>query len=50
VTPNEQLALLPFASLATQSTLVVPGWKTDPDAGAHLLVTGCAPPAMEGAS
>jgi hypothetical protein len=39
VTVNEQVALAPTASLATQLTVVVPTGKTDPDAGAQVTST-----------
>jgi hypothetical protein len=39
VTVNEQFAVLPEASVAVQVTVVVPGLKQVPDAGAQETVT-----------
>jgi hypothetical protein len=38
VTVNEQLAVLPLASVAVQVTVVVPTLKQAPDGGAHRTV------------
>ena len=38
-TANEQVAVLPEASVAVQVTLVVPAEKTDPEGGTHATVT-----------
>ena len=40
-TVNEPVAMLPCASVAEQLTVVVPSWKTAPEAG--LQFTGTEP-------
>jgi hypothetical protein len=39
VTVNEQVAVLPDASVAVQVTVVVPAGKIDPEGGVHEVVT-----------
>ena len=39
VTVNEQLAVLPLASVAVQLTVVVPFGKKEPAAGVHAVPT-----------
>jgi hypothetical protein len=39
VTVNEQVAVLPVASVAVQVTVVVPTGSGDPDGGTHTVVT-----------
>jgi hypothetical protein len=48
VTENEHCACCAMLSRAVQATAVVPTAKIAPDAGAHVVVTGAAPPVVTG--
>jgi hypothetical protein len=49
LTVNVHCAVRELASVAVHDTVVAPVENVAPDAGVHVVDTGCAPPVTDGA-